>query len=85
MKDTLYFQGTKGNGVCMFCGKNGETLSKGRDGRWRAKRQYHVLWEKVNWFRGDDEIIGKVCSTCKKGIRYGELETKLEETIRSRV
>jgi hypothetical protein len=66
MREKRYFQGTKCDGECMACGKTGITLKRGSDGKKRPAKQYHVLWEKTNWFRGDDEIVGKVCSDCKK-------------------
>ncbi len=37
-----------------------------------------VLWQKVSWFRSDDEIVGKACNSCKKN--FGSLmRKKLQE------
>lgn len=66
LKD-YYFGDCKGDGTCMFCGRSGQSKEfKVHKGKKYFHKQYYVLWEKVTWFRGDDEIVGKVCKECKK-------------------
>jgi hypothetical protein len=64
-----YFGDTKADGVCMFCGKTGIEHVKAKNGKTYIKQQYHLLFEKISWFRGDDKPVGKVCDNCKKNFQ----------------
>lgn len=81
LKD-YYFEGTKADGTCMFCGKSGFETKKDKRGKKWPHRQYHVLWEKTNWFRGDDETVGKVCTDCKKNFN-ALMRAKLQDAYKA--
>jgi hypothetical protein len=49
----MIFKYVQSKGQCQVCKKVNHTSI------WQA-------FEKVNWFRGDDEYKGKVCKHCKK-------------------
>lgn len=59
----------KAAGKCLVCKTDFTKLEvyKDKKGRQHAKKHLTTLEAQVNWFRGDDEIIGVVCKQCKEG------------------
>lgn len=53
-------------GHCDVCHKSGRETITDKKGRVWPDKQYTQIWEQVNWFRGDDEIIAYICRYCLK-------------------
>ena len=71
----IYYQGGKARGKCSVCGTE-ETHTYTQRGKKNGKKFpkpfYFEVFEKVNWFRGDDEWLGRVCKNCIKAGRMAE-------------
>lgn len=60
-------------GKCSVCGTTEEHTYKGKStSKTYPKPFYFSVFEKVNWFRGDDEYRGKICKDCLKAGRIAE-------------
>lgn len=49
-----------------------------RCGRQKSKKLnvFYDLWEKINWFRGDDILLQTCCNDCYKEVKNAERKTK---------
>jgi len=73
------FGAKKATGTCMVCNEKFDkpqytTSKKGK--RWVLK-PLTQLWEQSSWFRGEDELVGVVCPSCKSGKGANEIGEKM--------
>lgn len=66
----FYEQGGKPRGKCSVCGTT-ETHAQKRNPKFLAPF-YFSVFEKMDWFRGNDEYRGKICKNCLKAGRIEE-------------
>lgn len=82
----LYAENPKVHGRCSVCGATGLHTHKGK-GRHKNKDYptpfYSSVFEKVNWFRGDDEYVGKICRDCLKAGRISEANKQVNGLVES--
>lgn len=60
----LYTQNGRVRGKCSVCGTE-EVHKQNRNPKY-FKPFYFSVFEKVSWFRGDDEYRGRICKDCLK-------------------
>lgn len=58
----IYIQGGKVLSKCSRCGDTSKHYQK--KNTTRTKPYYFSMFEKVNWFRGDDVYLGMICKKC---------------------
>lgn len=81
MKD-IYTQNGRVRGKCSVCGDT-KTYKQTRQPKY-FKPYYFRVFEKVNWFRGDDEYLGVVCKACIKAGDIGKVNKLESERLTSR-
>lgn len=76
----LYTQNGRVRGLCSVCGDTETYTYKGK-GKHKNKNYpkpyYFSVFEKVSWFRGDDEYRGKICKSC---LEAGEISKATKGT-----
>jgi len=68
---------TQAKGMCKSCGKTGtqyfiSTKGKRKGEKFVDHSFYYKVFQEVNWFRGDDELLGTWCRDCFKAKKYRE-------------
>jgi hypothetical protein len=67
----IYALNGKIRSVCSVCGTR-KVVHQKRKPKYLAPF-YFPVYEKVNWFRGDDEYLGIICKDCLKAGRINEV------------
>lgn len=61
--DNIYWGNGRIRGRCSVCGDSKQHRAKNPK-YWQG--YYFRVFERVNWFRGDDEYLGMICKQCVK-------------------
>ena len=74
MSDLYAEPSGKPRGKCSVCDTDETHTYSGKStNRVYLKPFYFSVFEKQNWFRGDDEYMGKICKDCLKAGRISEV------------
>jgi hypothetical protein len=66
----LYTENGKVRGKCSVCGTT-EVHKQKRNPKY-FKPFYFAVFEKLDWFRGNDQYQGKICKDCLKAGKIAE-------------
>lgn len=76
MSNEVYFENGKVRGKCSVCGD--DSIHRQAKNPKFFKPYYFKVFEKVSWFRGDDEYRGKICKACIKAGRILEANKTMQ-------
>ncbi len=72
----IYAEAPRCNSKCSLCGDTTTYFHQGKGKKKSSSFQtpfYFKAFQKVSWFRGDDEYLGRICKTCLEAGKLKEM------------